>query len=225
VSWTFGNVREAAGMVQQITTWLLGAVPPTPTLELAALRTACGDVHAHADTYLIDATLPVELLNCFQLATPAGATFDSYEAIRNNVLALTPISVPAKIVADLGLWYTLGEECRCIAATSYVSRQDVAAAIDQVNTAFWPAEEKAADLSQGSFYLAVVSLHAATTRDLVARSLLLPNVVAFDFKAPMPTLWGAQRLYADGSRADQLRNENKVVHPAFMLPQGVCLSQ
>jgi hypothetical protein len=34
----------------------------------------------------------------------------------------------------------------------------------------------------------------------------------------------SNRLYYDASRADELRAENKVVHPLFMLPTGQALS-
>jgi len=33
------------------------------------------------------------------------------------------------------------------------------------------------------------------------------------------------RLYSDAGRADELRAENDVVHPAFMRPTGYALSQ
>jgi prophage DNA circulation protein len=35
----------------------------------------------------------------------------------------------------------------------------------------------------------------------------------------------AYRLYADASRADEIRAENKVVHPAFCPPTGIALSR
>jgi prophage DNA circulation protein len=40
----------------------------------------------------------------------------------------------------------------------------------------------------------------------------------------MPTLVMAYRLYADASRGDELRAENKVVHPAFSPAAGLALS-
>jgi prophage DNA circulation protein len=40
----------------------------------------------------------------------------------------------------------------------------------------------------------------------------------------MPSVALAHRLYADASRADELRNENKIVHPAFCLRDGRALS-
>jgi prophage DNA circulation protein len=37
-------------------------------------------------------------------------------------------------------------------------------------------------------------------------------------------LVAAYKLYADASRADDLREQNQVVHPAFMPPTGYALS-
>jgi len=49
-------------------------------------------------------------------------------------------------------------------------------------------------------------------------------MLQFVFASPMPTLVMSNRLYYDASRADQLRDENKIVHPAFCPPQGQALS-
>jgi prophage DNA circulation protein len=47
----------------------------------------------------------------------------------------------------------------------------------------------------------------------------------FQFWSPsIPTLIAAYRLYSDAGRADEIRMENKVVHPAFMRPIGKALS-
>jgi prophage DNA circulation protein len=46
----------------------------------------------------------------------------------------------------------------------------------------------------------------------------------FRFGYPMPTLVMAHKLYADAGRADELRAENKCVHPSFCRPYGKALS-
>ena len=46
----------------------------------------------------------------------------------------------------------------------------------------------------------------------------------FQFAAIRPTLIQSYRLYADASRADELREENNVVHPAFAPRNGRALS-
>jgi prophage DNA circulation protein len=40
----------------------------------------------------------------------------------------------------------------------------------------------------------------------------------------LPTLSIAYKLYSDASRADEIRSENKVVHPAFCPMSGHGLS-
>jgi prophage DNA circulation protein len=49
-------------------------------------------------------------------------------------------------------------------------------------------------------------------------------MTSYQFAVPLPSLVIAHRLYQDASRADQIRAENKVVHPAFCPPLGVALS-
>ena len=85
-------------------------------------------------------------------------------------------------------------------------------------------EEIAADDMDQMTYQALVRLHAAVTFFLVETARPLPRMLNFQFGAPMPTLVAAYRLYADAGRADELRAENKVVHPAFMRPFGKALS-
>ena len=46
----------------------------------------------------------------------------------------------------------------------------------------------------------------------------------FAFARPLSTLVAAYRLYDDASRCDDLRAENRVVHPAFMRQDGYALS-
>jgi prophage DNA circulation protein len=73
-------------------------------------------------------------------------------------------------------------------------------------------------------YQAVVGCHAALMQYLVAEARPLPRMVEYGFSKRMPTLVLAQRLYQDPSRADELRLENRIVHPLFAPAAGRCLS-
>jgi len=57
---------------------------------------------------------------------------------------------------------------------------------------------------------------------------LLPRVINYNVGGVLPSLTVAQRLYPDAmlntDRSDELRLENKIIHPAFMRPTGICLS-
>ena len=111
-----------------------------------------------------------------------------------------------------------------LAATIFVRREDVDAVRLKFNAAFDPAEEIAADEMAQTVYWALVSLHAAVTCHLYQTARPLPQMLQFRFAATRPTLVQSYRLYTNAGRADEMRAENKVVHPAFAPRQGRALS-
>ena len=107
---------------------------------------------------------------------------------------------------------------------TFVSRQDVNAIKEQLLQPFRDAEEIAADSMDQMTFQTLVALHGATTNHLVATARPLPRMTSFEFFEPLPSLVMAYRLYDDASRCDELREENKVVHPAFCPRLGLALS-
>ena len=73
-------------------------------------------------------------------------------------------------------------------------------------------------------FQALIALHGAVTNHLVTTARPLPRMLNFQFFEPLPSLVMAYKLYDDASRCDELREENKVVHPAFCPPTGQALS-
>ena len=120
--------------------------------------------------------------------------------------------------------FALATQGKVLLATKFDSYDDAYTMKLNMNAAFAPMEEIAADDMEQMTYQALVRLHAAVTFFLVETARPLPRMLNFQFGAPMPTLVAAYRLYADAGRADELRAENKVVHPAFMRPFGKALS-
>jgi len=121
--------------------------------------------------------------------------------------------------------FCLASEGLVISDMTFASREDVDVVKADLNAAFAIAEEVAADDMAQMTYQALIKLHAAMIAYLSDTARPLPRMLAFQFAVAMPTLVTAQRLYYDPSRADELRDENKVVHPAFMLPTGRALSK
>ena len=111
-----------------------------------------------------------------------------------------------------------------IANTVFVSRQDVDAVKDLVNQVFSDMEEVIADEMDSMLGRAVLHLHAAISQRLVETARPLPRMIAYRFYMTMPSVVLAHRLYADAGRADELRNENNIVHPGFCPLQGLALS-
>ena len=73
-------------------------------------------------------------------------------------------------------------------------------------------------------YKTLVALHAAVTFHLYETARPLPQMLNYSFGTPRPTLVLSHRLYDTAARADQLREENKVVHPAFAPRAGRALA-
>jgi prophage DNA circulation protein len=106
----------------------------------------------------------------------------------------------------------------------FVSREDVDQVSATINSSFDDMEEELADEMDAMGWRAVLKLHAAMTLHLVETARPLPRMVAYHFNLNLPSVVLAHRLYADASRADELRAENKIVHPAFCPLDGRALS-
>jgi len=218
------DAKEAAPILQRSLKALLNAVPTEGSAVGSDLRTACGRLAANAEALLLRNAAGPPLANCFDLAFQAGATQAELAIARNETLTEAPVTVGATIIKQSIIGMCLATEGRAIARMTFTSREDVDALKLQMNQVFNAAEEVAADEMAQMTYRALVGLHGAVTFYLVDTARPLPRMVQYRFYGIMPSLVMANRLYYDARRADQLRAENKVVHPAFMPAAGRALS-
>jgi prophage DNA circulation protein len=218
------DVREAANIVRVAISLLLGTSNNQPGRAGSDLHYACGDMAANAEAYITNNQIAPKLAYCFNQARLTGATMDEFNQIREALLAETPVSLLAALMQQACVAFSLQQLALAVTAITFTSRQDVDALVPQINAAFDQAEEVAADEMALVTYRTLVALHAATTFNLYQTAQPLPQMIAFQFAAIRPTLIQSYRLYADASRADELRAENKVVHPAFAPLTGRALS-
>jgi prophage DNA circulation protein len=191
----------------------------------AEVRTAVGALRGSARKAISKAQIGKPLMNCFDLAVGAGATRLEMDAVRKTAIAVPVFGLPAIAIAITSVYFSLIEQARIVAGITFKSRDDVDTMMMTMNTVFEPAEEFAADLTDDpSVYQAILGLHASLTQFLVAEERPLPRMVAYAFPRNMPSLVLAQRIYHDASRADELRDENHVVHPLFCMRSGRALS-
>lgn len=188
------------------------------------LRRACGDMKANAEVYIITNVIGPKLSACFMQARVTGATMDEFNRIRATIIAEPAVSLVAVLIKQACVAFCLQQMSVVIAGMIFTSREDVDAVRGEVNVAFDQAEEVAADEMALVVYRTLISLHAAVTFHLYETARPLPQMLQFRFGAPRPTLIQSYRLYADAGRADQLREENKVVHPAFAPREGRALA-
>lgn len=217
------DAAEATPIMTRAIIALLAAAPSRgrPGIDL---RKACGYLQAYAVTLIPDDAAGPPLADCFALAVKAGITQKQLSSVRATVLAETPITIGGILIRDSSIEMCLAAEARVIADMVFVNRDDVEQLKRDMNEAFATAEEAAADVMDQMTYRALAALHAAVTFHLIETARPLPRMLNFAFAQSMPTLVTAHRLYYDSALADELRNENRVVHPAFMLPTGRGLS-
>lgn len=231
--WTYVNtptisaqISEGEAILLRGLDLLLGAIPGRSAgRKVWDCRRLVGIMRADGKVLINEGTLGGPAGDAWTLAREAGATFESFDVVRRALILEAPRSVPGQAVAHLLTQQTLIQMARLASITEFDSRDDALKVLNRVSAAFAPAEEDIADEQDAMVYRAIVSLRAATVRDLAERGRQLPRVVGYSFADTMPSLWIANRIYSDGSRSEQLHGENKWVHPAFCPDSGVCLSR
>jgi hypothetical protein len=220
----FKNEAQEGSLIMQRALYNLLSVVPTAGLTGSTTKAACRSLAYNAEKLLYLDQAGPPLSNCFELARREGVTQPQLEWLRKQVELEAPVTTGATMVQNSIMWMCLVTEGRVIANMSFTSRSDVDALKITINGIFADAEETAADEMDQMSYRGLVELHANIIAFLVKSARPLPMMLQFAFYSSMPTLVMANRLYYDASRADELRDENKVVHPAFMLPTGRALS-
>jgi len=218
------EAEEAAGIVYRILDQLL-LTASDHGLPGSELRNECGKLRAHTLDYLRDYSLGEPLAYCFDLALEAGASLRQMGDIRVKILNEKPVWLPAILVMQSAALICLSAESQIISSINFVSRNDIEVVKANMNEAFAVAQETAADYMDAAAFQALIALQAAVTQYLVSEARPLPRIVMYAFARPsMSTLYMAYRLYSDAGRANELRYENQVIHPAFAQPRGLALS-
>jgi hypothetical protein len=177
-----------------------------------------------AYAYLRADTIGPELDECFEYARQAGATFYQMEQVRVLTSLEKPATLGGTLIQNSLLQWCLATEGEIIADMTFVSRQDVEKVKQQIQQPFLDQEEQAADDMDQMVYQALVGLHGAIVTHLCDTERPLPRMLGYQFAAPSNTLVVAYRLYSDAGRADQVRDENKIIHPAFAPATGQALT-
>lgn len=217
------DAKDAAPIVLRLIQNLAACIPTAGPIGSQA-RTALGMVAANIAVLLATDALGPPLANCFDLVQQAGATQKQFEQVRVLTAAEQPQALGGALVQNSAIYLCLATEAQIIAGTPFVSRQDVDALKATLRQPFDDAEEIAADEMDQATFIALVELDAAITNFLVVSARPLPRMTSYQFAAPLPSLVLAYRLYQDASRADQVVQENKIVHPLFCPPIGAALS-
>jgi len=190
----------------------------------AALRHDCGLLKAYAVNQVKDKSFAKSLYSCFEDVRLCGIDLPTMRNVLSKIEALTPVTLPGQLTVQTAAIYALSEISQIIAAMVFTARDTVETVLAQMNDDFDGSEESAADNNDQQVYQALIALHAAVTNHLVRTAQPLPWMVSYFYRKTLPSLTLSQRIYGDGTHADELRAENHVIHPAFMPMRGVALS-
>jgi hypothetical protein len=218
------EVKEASQIVTRLMNNLLKVVP-AQGLPGSQARTALGDVIANCPVWIAEGELGPPLAQAFYQVMTAGADLGQMEWVRSELMLEQPSTLGAILVTNCGIDLCLATEGQIIANMTFVSRSDVEQIKNTMNAAFQAPEEVSADDMDSATFQALISLHAAITNHLVSTARPLPRLIDYQFYQTYSTLVLSHRLYGDASRADEIRAENKIVHPAFCPLSGVALSR
>lgn len=217
--------RKAGAAVLQSVLAALGASGRGQTTEAAQLRQAVGALSANAAEKVESFTFGADLRTCFARAVAAGATLSDMNLVRETAAGVIGQGAAVLAVTQTSIRFALIASCRILAATNFVSRQDIDDALTQIVPAFDAATEFAADRLDQVNFRALTALQAAVVRDLTQRARPLPRMVSYTLPRRLPVLALAQLFYGDGGRAGELVAENRgIVHPLFAPQSGRRLS-
>jgi hypothetical protein len=180
----------------------------------AALRLAVGDVRLHINRYVRDGTFARRLLICYRLATDAGITVIWMDGVLKQLVSEKPSNLAAVAVVQNSILFALAQDARILARTEFTSREDVEIMLLRMKDWFDVTKELAAGQQDNPSYAALITLAGSITRYLADTARPLPRMLIYEL-APKPGLALSQFIYGDGSRAEELAAENKIVHPAF----------
>jgi hypothetical protein len=217
------DAKEAAAIADRMMVNLATCIPVQGRPGSDA-RVAIGTVRANAFGLLMGDAIGPPLDAAFDLTREAGSSVEQIEGVRVQVMNEQPQSPGAVLLTQAGINLCLATEGRIIGDMTFVSREDVDRIKTYIRGPFGDAEEVAADAMDSMTFQALIGLHAAITNHLVKTALPLPRLVGYQFFDPLPSLVMAYRLYSDASRADEMRDANKIVHPAFCPLTGLGFS-
>jgi len=210
------QVAEAGAVLAQLLDYLQSSIPPGTSDEQNDARRKIYDLRVNTEAAIRGNNLGTQLAEAVLATDLAGATYLGVENARQYLMSqVASRSLMTQIVFRSALLMVLGLEANIIARRTYKTRDDVQQMILHCRDMFEAAKAIGIDEVDALVYQALNTLGGALIHNLSVSQLQMPRFVSYSLAAPMPSLYIANRVYADASRADEIANENRVIHPAF----------
>jgi len=212
----FSQADEAAKMLRTFLNYILMSLPPGQTPSRDICRRLVTTLRDHAEEAIRGTTLGTDLQAIFLAADAAGAQYAGIEAARQYLMSQSAsTSSFTQVVMQNALVMTLAEECRIVARIAFPTQTEVQNMILHMRDAFEAARALGLEELDISYYQSLNALSGQMINHLPTKELQLPRFMTYSTGAPMPSLYLAQRIYADPSRSDEIEMQNGVINPCF----------
>jgi prophage DNA circulation protein len=206
---------EIAGIVNRLLDSILSTMSSQINRTGINIRVTAGDLRAHFVDYLKDGTFAQKLLDCFTAVRNANVELQRFALVHQQLFSEVPKGPISQSIVGISIVFCLSAESRMVSALTFTSRDDVDSMINIYNAAFETARLKTADSDDTSAYICLINLGGALVNHLANVSRPLPRIITISLPKSYPSLALSQRIYYVGDRADEIVDENKIVHPAF----------
>jgi hypothetical protein len=209
------QLEQGEALLQGWVNMMLKSLPSTMTKEATTALILGNGLRANADTLMRNATLGIPMQDFVNAVWAAGSSYIGIEAARRYLLAQdVSTSTFSQLVMKSALLMTLAVESQVVSDMTFTSKEDVEVMITQMREAFDSVEGLGLEVD-AEIYQDLITLSGSMIYHLSSTELELPRFVEWNANIPMPSLYLANRIYADASRYIEIEQENKVVHPAF----------
>jgi prophage DNA circulation protein len=213
----FTDAEQASNVLQALCNLLLSSLPPGNVDVINTARRLTAYLRDNADAAVRGSTLGTQLQQVYLACDAAGASYAAIDAASAYLFSQAPTtSVLTQALYRSALVMNLGLESKIIARTNFTNQDQVQNMMNHVRDLFEQAKEIGIDDIDVMVYQALIAMGGAIINHLNVTQLQAPRYMTYVSVDVMPSLYLANRIYADASRSDEIEQENDVIHPAFM---------
>jgi len=212
----YTQAEEAASVLTNLLNLILQSIPSQQTEAGDQLRRLVSILRANAEAAVRGNTLGTDLQAIYLAADAAGAMFLGMDKARKYLMSqVASRSALTQAVFRSALVMTLAEQAKIISRMRFKTQMEIVNLMFYMRDAFDAAKAMGIGEIDVLVYQTLNAMGGALMNHLGTTELQLPRYVSYSAGAPMPSLYLAQRIYADPRRSDEIEAENDVIHPAF----------
>lgn len=212
----FTDAQEAANVLKGLCNLLLKSLPSSIGAPINTARRLIASLRDGADAAIRGTTLGTQLAQAYIALDTAGATYAGIDAASLYLFGqASSTSVLTQALYRSALVMNLGLESKIISRIKFKNQEQIQNMMTHVRDLFEQAKAIGIDDVDVLVYQTLTAMGGAIINHLNYTQLQAPRYVTYVSADFMPSLYLANRIYADASRSDEIEEENSIIHPAF----------